>query len=46
MADRLALDLRSGAKHQLSWMTVDRADVPLLTAWGIEPPSPAAFGRR
>ena len=40
--------MRGGAKHKLLWMSVDRADVPLvaaLSAWGIEADSPGPFGR-
>jgi hypothetical protein len=47
MGDRLTLDLRGGAKRKLLWMSVNRADVPLLaalSAWGIAPASPGAFG--
>ena len=48
MTDRLSLDLRDGASHKLLWMSVDRADIPLLAAlnaWGVPPTSPGAFGR-
>ena len=47
MADRLTLDLRDGASRKLLWMSVDRADVPLLAAmgaWGVALESTAAFG--
>jgi hypothetical protein len=47
MADRLSLDLRDGASRKLLWMSVDRADIPLvvaLDAWGIAPTSPGPFG--
>ena len=45
--DRLSLDLRDGASHKLLWMSVDRADIPLLAAldaWGVASASPGAFG--
>ncbi|WCB97054.1 hypothetical protein DSM104299_05825 [Baekduia alba] len=48
MADRLTLDLRDGTARKLLWLSVDRADVPLLAAlnaWGVAPTSPGAFGR-
>jgi hypothetical protein len=47
MVDRLSLDLRDGTARKLLWMSVDRADVPLLAAlnaWGVAPTSPGAFG--
>ncbi len=47
-ADRLSLDLRDGASHKLLWMSVDRADIPLLAAlkaWGVTPTNPGACGR-
>jgi hypothetical protein len=48
MANRLTLDLRGGTRRKLLWMNVDRADIPLLaalSAWGVAPTSPGAFGR-
>jgi hypothetical protein len=47
MVDRLILELRGGAKRKLLWMSVDGADRPLLaslSAWGVAPASPGAFG--
>jgi hypothetical protein len=46
VTDRLTLELRGGTKRKLLWMSVDRADRPLLaslTAWGVAPMSPG-FG--
>jgi hypothetical protein len=48
MTDRLTLDLRDGSTHKLLWLSVDRADVPLLgvlNAWDVAPTSPGAFGQ-
>jgi hypothetical protein len=48
LADRLSLDLRDGASRKLLWMSVDRADIPLLaalSAWGVALTSPGAFER-
>jgi hypothetical protein len=47
MVDRLSLHLRDGGSRKLLWMSVDRADIPLLAAlnaWGVAPASPGAFG--
>ena len=47
MADRLSIDLRDGARRKWLWLSVDRADVPLLVAlkaWGVAPSSSGTFG--
>jgi hypothetical protein len=48
IVDRLNLDLGGGSARKLLWLSVDRADVPLLaalSAWGVAPPSPGTFGQ-
>ncbi len=47
MTNRLTLDLRDGSTRKLLWLSVDRADVPLLAAlatWRVATTSAGAFG--
>ncbi|MET0602087.1 MAG: hypothetical protein ABW167_08880 [Baekduia sp.] len=47
MTDRLTLDLHDGSTRKLLWLSVDRADVPLLAAlntWRVVSTSAGAFG--